>query len=136
MKDIFATRLQNLRALLTQWGGPTSLSRKLKLSGPSYLSQVVGGNRPMTEKTARKWEQQLGLISGWFDVEHAGLVTPQIDTALITRCITLVGHPLDEAHLTVESEKFAEIANLVYQEAVRSGSIDETLVQRIVKLMR
>lgn len=46
-------RKENLRLLLIQWGGPTNLAKKLKYSGPSYLSQLLSGNRPFSEKTAR-----------------------------------------------------------------------------------
>ena len=70
MKDILSRRVQNLRVLVSRHGGTSSLAKKVKLSGPSYISQILSGVRPLTEKTARKFEVQLGLAMGWLDDEH------------------------------------------------------------------
>ena len=42
MKSVYDTRRTNLRSLIGQWGGPTSLSKKLGHSNGSYLAQLVG----------------------------------------------------------------------------------------------
>ena len=39
---------------------------------PGYVVQMRKGNRPITEKTARKIELQLGLPDGWLDKDHSG----------------------------------------------------------------
>lgn len=135
--DIMEIRRRNLRTLIAQWGSPTALAKKLKLSGPSYLSQMVGGHRPLTEKTARKLEQQLGLKVGWLDeTQAAGDRAASVDDTLIARVVMVVGETLKEAGVTVAPDKFAELVTLVYGEASRTGAIDEKLVQRLVQLMR
>jgi len=53
MQDILSRRVQNLRVLVSQHGGTSSLAKKVQLSGPSYISQILSGVRPLTEKTAR-----------------------------------------------------------------------------------
>ncbi|MFM7737795.1 MAG: helix-turn-helix domain-containing protein, partial [Planctomycetota bacterium] len=70
MQDILTRRVQNLRVLVGRHGGASSLAKKVQLSGPSYISQILSGVRPLTEKTARKFEAQLGLPMGWLDDEH------------------------------------------------------------------
>lgn len=137
MKDKLQVRIENLRALSAQWGGPSSLAKKLRLSGPSYISQLISGVRPITEKTARKFEQQLGLASGWLDIDHDGSEKPSVlDDSLVTRAITLVGAAATENQITLKPDKFGEIVSIVYAEAQRSGRLDETLVNRIVALLK
>jgi DNA-binding transcriptional regulator YdaS (Cro superfamily) len=60
-RDMQEVRRASLKVLIAQWGGPTSLAKKLGLSGPSYLSQLLSGLRPITEKCARKTEDALEL---------------------------------------------------------------------------
>ena len=137
MGDVTDTRVANLRTLSAQWGGPSSLAKKLKLSGPSYISQLISGTRPVTEKTARKFEQLLGLAVGWLDQDHQGAGKPaKLDDTLITKAITLVGEAVNENSVNVAPDKFAEIVSLVYGEAQRSGRLDEQLAQRIVHLLK
>jgi hypothetical protein len=46
VQNAMDTRRANLRKLIEQLGGPAALARLMKLSGPSYISQIVSGNRP------------------------------------------------------------------------------------------
>jgi hypothetical protein len=59
--DVYRTRRTNLRALAAQWGGPTSLAKKLGHSNGSYLAQLIGPNpsREVSEKTAREIERNM-----------------------------------------------------------------------------
>lgn len=138
--DVLANRLANLRALIVQWGGPTSLAEKLKLSGPSYVSQLVGGIRPITEKTARKFERALGLTPGWMDAPNTGSSGPQraanIDDRLMVQAVGLVGAKLQESNLQLRPEKFAELVSLAYGDAVKNGKLDEQFIERLVQLTR
>jgi hypothetical protein len=65
-KDLADIRRTNLRNIVTQWGGPSNLARKLGYNNPSYLVQMVGPKptRDVTEKTAVKIETALGLQQG------------------------------------------------------------------------
>ena len=51
--DVMDTRRAKLK-LLTGSQTPTALAKLLGYSGPSYISQMIGGHRPITEKTARR----------------------------------------------------------------------------------
>lgn len=139
--DVLETRVTNLKALVIQWGGPTSLAKKLAFSGPSFVSQMVGGIRPVTEKTARKIETKLGLAMGWMDAVHdnggAPLRVANVDDTLMVRAIGLVAAKMHEANLQVQTDKFGELVSLVYGEAARSGgNLDEMFVERLVQLMK
>ncbi len=67
---VFDTRRTNLRLLADTYGGPSLLAAKLQLAHPSYLSQLIGPNpqRNVSERTARTYEERLGLPAGWLDV--------------------------------------------------------------------
>ena len=67
MRSVYDQRRDNLRALMTQWGGPTSMAKKLGHSNGSYVAQLAGPNpsREISEKVAREMEAKLGLPIGW-----------------------------------------------------------------------
>ncbi|MBN3809432.1 hypothetical protein [Paraburkholderia sp. Ac-20347] len=48
-------------------GGPSKAARLFGYSAPSFLSQMLKGDRPVTEKTARRMERMIGLPIGWLD---------------------------------------------------------------------
>lgn len=129
--------MRNVRTLINQWGGPTSLAKKLRLSGSSYLAQLTSGHRPITEKTARKIEAQLGLATGWLDADHdATTRSVRLDDTLLTRTITLVAAVIEETHVTVPPDKLAEIVSWVYEDASETGNPSEALVRRIVAIVK
>lgn len=64
-----AHRRARLKELIEKFGGPTVIAHRLKLSSSSYVSQLAGGHRPITESTVAKIEDGLGLTPGWFDKE-------------------------------------------------------------------
>lgn len=130
-------RKVNLRSLIAQWGGPTNLGKKLGHKGPSYLAQLVSENRPITEKTARGIEGKLGLEPGWLDRENPGSPRPvHVDQSLVTKAVLAVGAALDEHGLQVKPAKFADLVALVYEEAAKTGVVEESFTQRIVRLLK
>lgn len=138
MNSVLDIRIQNLKWLSAQWGGPTSLAKKLKLSGGSYICQLMAGTRPVTEKTARKFEAQLGLATGWLDQDHGGgtVRAVALDDALLARTITLVSATMNESGVTLPPEKLAEVVSWVYDDASKSGQLNEALVRRVVGLLK
>ena len=130
---ILDTRRAALALLAKQWGGPTSLSKKLGVT-PSYISQMLSGERPITEKSARKFEEKLGLRLGYMSEPHEGDVA--IDQSLVLKVIHRVGIALDECKMTLPPTKFADVVTLVYEEAARTGTIDEEFISRILRLMK
>lgn len=131
------TRRRNVRLLAAQWGGVTGLARKLQLSGPSYLSQLTGGQRPFTEKAARRIEAALDLPAGWMDEDHRLPARPlAVDESLVRKSISLVGAVADEMGVTLGMKALADVVELVYEDAVRRGQPDESFARRIITLSR
>lgn len=69
-------RVHNLKLLLRRFGSQSVLAEMLKCT-PGYISQLLNGTRPFTEKTARKFERTLkiphesldGFVVGPYAVE-------------------------------------------------------------------
>lgn len=137
MSDLQALRKKNLRALIKQWDGPTNLAKKLHYGGPSFLSQMIGPNKPITEKTARHIEEVLELPIGWMDNDHAAQTGQhaRVDTTVINRVMLSVGAALEDARIALSPPRMAELVGLVYEHAVEHGSVDDSYVARLVKLI-
>lgn len=136
MPDLQALRKKNLRALLKQWDGPTNLAKKLQYSGPSYLSQLIGPNKPITEKTARHIEEVLELERGWMDKDHAASTGQhvRIDTTIINRVMLSIAAALEDAGTRLTPQRMADLVGLVYEHAAEHGQVDDGYVARLVKL--
>ena len=144
MPDTQTLRKRNLRALIKQWEGPTVLAKKLRYSGPSYLSQMIKpieqGGKPITEKTARFIESELGLSPLWMDTDHAAKTGqyPRLDSALIARVMLSVGTALQDAgaKLPSTSPRMLVLVELAYEHAAEHGEVDDGYVVRLVKLIK
>jgi hypothetical protein len=136
-KTVNELRKANLAMLVKQWGGLTNLAKKLKHSGPSYLSQLLSASRPITEKTARSIERLLDLPVGWLDQDHnSGKPPPPVDQSLVTQVVLAVGAVLEDEKLQLSPGKFADLVTHVYEQAVKNGVVEETLIYKIVRLMK
>ncbi len=83
-------RRSNLRMLMRELGRD-DLAERLGCS-PSYVSHMCAGNRPVTERAARKYEKRLGKPPGWLDVDHEALSaaeSPTVAQELIELLLTL-----------------------------------------------
>lgn len=134
---IYDTRRENLRSLIGQWGGPTSLSKKLGHANGSYLAQLAGPrpSRDLSEKVAREIEVKLGLPAAWMDQPHAPGGDTLNDEAL-TECIKAVATCLRDAGLRPDPEAYATLVQLVYDRAKLTGTIDEPFIHKLLKLLR
>lgn len=137
MTTIAKIRVHNLRALMEQWGGPTSLATKLGHANGSYLSQMAGPNpsRAVSEKVARKAEEILSLPLGWLDTQHTGL-PKEVDTNLLIDTIDITKTITEKMGLKLSRDKFTQIVNLVYERAVETGSPDQVLIRQLASLMK
>ena len=59
-------RRKRLEAAAEKAGGKAALGRLLGYQDGSLVGQMLRGERPITEKTTKKLEEQLGY-AGWFD---------------------------------------------------------------------
>ena len=73
MVAVYAARRANLVALANQHGGRKALGELLGYSNGSYISQLIGGRREVSEPVARKIEATLHLAQDWMDKPHGGV---------------------------------------------------------------
>lgn len=136
-KSIYDTRRDNLRRLSQEWGGPTSLAKKLGHSNGSALAQVIGPNprRMVGERMARDVEKALNLRIGWLDQDHSQTpVRDVIKDELLAQVVAAVATVVQDADVRVKPAAFADLVALVYEQAARTGRIDEQHIQRLVRL--
>lgn len=136
MKSTYEQRRENLRALTKEWGGPTSLARKLGHSNGSYLAQLIGPHpsRDISEKVAREIEIKLNLPVGWLDSEHT--TARQVDDSVLGECVRAVAAALRDAGVKATPDQMADLASLTYEHAKLTGRIDEAFIKRIVRLTK
>lgn len=128
-------RRRRLRALIEQWNRATPLARDLRLKGPSYLSQLLGGARPFTEKTARKFERTLGLDAGFFDGAGEATPTPIEGELRLTANITeALLDAARELKVEIPHDKIGGLVALIYRQAKETGTVDREHVRLLVRL--
>lgn len=137
MFSVYETRRVNLRALMNQWGGPTSLSRKLGHANGSYIAQIAGPNpsREISEKVAREIESKLGLPVGWMDQEHPG-GGQQLNDQALTEVVKVVATVLRDAGLRPDPDTYGTLVQLAYDRAKLTGRLDEHYIQKLTSLVR
>ncbi len=137
MKSVYVTRRENLRSLMAQWGGPTSMAKKLGHTNGSYIAQLAGPNpsREVSEKVARDMEAKLGLPIGWLDQEHAGNGR-QVDDETLSACVRAVAAAIRDAGLKPDPDAYANLVGLVYEHTKLTGRVDEPFIQKLIGLIR
>jgi hypothetical protein len=137
MKSVYVTRRENLRGLMVQWGGPTSLAKKLGHTNGSYVAQLAGPNpsREVSEKVARDMEVKLGLPIGWLDQEHTANVR-QVDDETLAACVRAVAAAIRDAGLKPDPDAYANLVGLVYEHSKLTGRVDEPFIQKLIGLIR
>lgn len=139
MVSVFDTRRANLRALMQQWGGPTSLAARLGHSNGSFLAQLAGPapRKDVSEKVARDIERKLDLPTGWMD--HASPPRrhkSEPDTARLVELVALTHDLADAARVKLAKDKFTLVVELAYEHAALHGSIDQRHLARLIQLAR
>lgn len=137
MKSVYALRRENLRALMREWGGPTSLAKKLGHTNGSYLAQLIGPHpsREVSEKVAREIEGKLALPLGWLDGEHDGQGR-QIDDQTLGECVRAVAAAIRDAGLRPDPDAYANLVSLAYEHTKLTGRVDEPYINKLVRLIR
>lgn len=136
MLSVYETRRENLRMLTREWGGPTSLAKKLGHSNGSYLAQLIGPHpsREISEKVAREIEGKLGLPLGWLDAAHDRRA--QVDDTALAECVRATTTAIREAKLHPSADKFGTLVGLVYDQYRLLGRVDEAFILKLVKLIK
>lgn len=140
------TRRNNLRALIEKHGGVAKLSRKMGYANASFLSQMAGPNpsRDITEKTARKLEQTMGIPKGTLDLDAQTVVTAPTPTrnsdeitTLVASVIHMVGSACEAENVTPSPSKFADVVTLVLLDTADKGTApQEDRVRQIARLLK
>lgn len=137
MSKIQEVRRANLRRLLGERGGTTSLAKALGHAGPSYLSQLISAARPISEKTARKIEEQLQLPERALDrAPGEPLPFSGTDRQLLAESVRVVGAELDRVKLKLSPERYARLVALVYESSVHAGGVDAANVAKLIELIQ
>lgn len=141
-------RRENLRKLISRSGGPAALSAKLGYASPSFLAQLAGPNptREVTERTARTFEQKLGLPEYALDQPGADAPRPPaaasataaVNTAVIADVIRLVGTIMNSEHVSTPSpDRFADVVSLAVTDALEHGGVPrEDRIRTVVRLLK
>ena len=124
-------RRDNLRKLAAQWGGVGKLAEKLGYANASFLVQMCGPNpiREVTERTARRVEETLGLPRGWLDRD--GHAEPESDVVALVRAVAAV---VTQTGVTVTPEKFADLIGVIYRKM--GSKIDTDYIESVVGLLK
>ncbi len=136
--ELQTLRKKNLRTLIKQWDGPTKLAKELRYTGPSYLSQMIGPNKPITETTARGIEDVLSLAPGWMDMDHTAQPVEPVenrvyaDTTLINDVMVSVMAVLGNTASVPPC--LPGLVSLAYEHAAAHGRVDADYIDRLVKL--
>ena len=129
-------RRTNLQRLVDRYGA-SSLAKRLGHSGPSYLGQILRGERPLTEKTARKFEEKLGLTTRSLDADASGIVPFEgTSPALMADTVRAVGEILEQEKIRPAPAKFAELVAMVYEQSAAAGRVDLEHARRLIKLLK
>lgn len=132
--SVYDVRRTNLRQIMGEWGGPTSLAKKLGHTNGSYLAQLVGPHptREISEKVAREIESKLALPTNWLDAEHSQ--ARQVDNDLLCLCVRAVAAAA--AGRTIKPEVMGELVGLVYEHARLIGRVDEPFINRLLRILQ
>lgn len=138
MKSAYDLRRENLRKLQTEWGGPTSLAKKLGHSNGSYLAQLIGPHpsREISEKVARDIESKLALPANWLDSDHNGDTPRQLDDETLGACVRAVAAAVRDAKIQPSPDTYADLVALTYEHTKLRGKVEEAFVNKIVRLTK
>ncbi|MFA9288148.1 hypothetical protein ACCQ08_25485 [Comamonas sp. SY3] len=150
VSNLVQIRIANARAAFEQAGGVGSVAKKMGYSGASFLVQMFGPKptRTPTEKTMRRIEESLGLPAMSLDSPDGpakvgtSLAAPApsdkggLDTAALSRVISLVNKLIEEEKVDVGSDKFAALVSMAYEDAVEQGGVArEAKMRQVLQLL-
>jgi hypothetical protein len=141
--DISEIRRENLRLQIERHGA-TKLASMLGYRQPSFLTQMAGPNpsRDITEKTARRFEQDLNLELGALDLPlGSDMSGPQAATLaqsaeMVTDVVRLVGAICEAEGVELSMMKFADVVALAYVDTAEHGAARPDRIKQIVRLLK
>lgn len=133
-------RRANFSRVVQELGGHAAVAKRCKLSGPSWVSQLILGNRVFTEKSARKFEKRLGLPYGSLDrAESFGPEDKPVivnrDVPAVTEAFKCVELLLTRRKQTLTNTQYGALVDVVFSQALKHGEVDAELAEKILDLM-
>lgn len=134
-------RRENLRRVVRELGGHAAVAKRLKLAGSSWVSQLIQGIRPFTEKTARKFERGLGLKQGYLDQVRSPDELDSVpgsvnrDVPGISEALAVIDSLLSTRKQTLTNERYGRVVEIVFSQGVKHGTIDAELAAKILDLI-
>jgi len=134
--DIYEVRRENLRKLMSQWGGPTTMAARLGHSNGSFLAQLAGPHpsRDISERVARGMEAKLKLPLGFLDATQPQ--RPPLDDDMLARSVRAVAAAVEAGKARPTPDQFAELVAMAYDDSVARGGCDESYINRLVSLLK
>lgn len=138
-------RRENLRRVIDQRGGATKVSQQLGYRSASFLSQLVGPKptREVTEKSARRFESDLGLEQGSLDrpadAPQAAPATQgaPFNVSMVAETLRMLGAVLAAENANLPPQKFADVAALAVEDAgSHGGQPREGHIKALVRLVK
>lgn len=118
-------RRENLRKYVAGNGGPGAVAQRLGYANGSFLVQMIGPNptRNVSERTARDFEEKLGLAEGCLDepvyVPAFAAKAPRRGASMspesVIDLIHQIGRELEEGHIEIPIPKFADLVALALE---------------------
>lgn len=135
-------RRANLKRVVQDLGGHGAVAKRLKLAGSSWVSQLIQGLRPFTEKTARKFEKGLGLHAGALDVPGS-LDGPPRGTGYVNRDVPSISETWQcvDSALTRRKQMLSKaqlgvVVDIVFSQVVKHGTVDAELTEKVLDLLQ
>lgn len=154
-------RRENLRALMKKHE-PQHLAAKLGYANSSFLVQMAGPNptRPVTEKSAAKFEQALELPAGALSeppqtfAQYIGVAAPvathttaapipagdavPVDQVvpMVLDVVTLVQRISRDEQVSLPEPKFADLVAMAFRDSVEHGGPRQDFVRSILRLVK
>jgi transcriptional regulator with XRE-family HTH domain len=138
---VYENRRANLaRLILIRFGGQKKALSDALGSLQSQVSQWLGGNRNISEKSARRIEELAGVSPGWLDAEPSGTVEVREPSSAV---VTPLPRPSLRSALEVlctalsvlrEPERRESVGTLLRACAVGGG--DTSYIDAIIATMR
>lgn len=125
-------RRDSLKALTEREGGTSGLAKRMGWKGPSYVSQLINGHRPISEKTARGIEKKFRLQEGWMDLPHE----PSADDSIPAKLMLELADALQQAGVDVGPGRLARAVIMLMPEASRTGRVDPAKIKEMVELLK
>lgn len=131
-------RVERLREIRAKYAQQDDLARALHWTAP-YLCQLIGPHptRPISEKTARKIETRLGLVSGALDAERAPKANGHAfaEASLVTAAMAAVDDELAKHKRKLSRAQYRALVEHVHSRSVGQGVVDAAEVASLVRLV-